>query len=327
MWLQMKDTSVLQLGSALWHVPCTADIELWNITFQAIILFYPSTDSPLVPSRYLYPTAETVSVNGSSQNGRCSSTSHYNDSYSICENSTSSVLFDGNIPTLTGLNGTKWASQLLALQIHNLSGIEIISDFKGTFQVEIVELVIFNCPEWGIAVQTIGIWRASSISGTSRTQAGVIRPTRAQAGIIRPTITSCNSLVRVCTSVATAQQDVLNLQFIPGNGSNRIHLAEVRFYGDSATCQEDAIITTPLRPDNITPPPPDTTTPPPPDTTSPDPTTPRAPPQDITTPQPPNSMSSSTIAIAASIGCVVLLIMCLLAAVLILWRCYYVKHR
>ena len=264
---------------AWWHVPCTAQCQTSSceiLRFKQITLFFPTTVSSIVPSIYLYPTAETVIVNGSSQNGRCSSTSRYNDSYSICENTTSSVLFDGNIPTLTGLNGTKWASQLFTLQIRNLSGIEIISDFKGAFGVERVELVIFNCPEWGIAVQAIGIWRVSSISGISREQAGAIRPT----------ITSCNSLVRVCTSVATAQQDVLNLQFIPANGSNRIHLAEVRFYGDSATCRQDAIITTPLRPDNITPPPPDTTIPPPPDTITPDTTTPpppdTAPPPDTT---------------------------------------------
>ena len=92
--------------------------------------------------------------------------SRYNDSHSICEAPTSSVLFDGNIPTLTGLDGDMWASQLLALQIRNPSRIEIISDFTGRSGVERVELVMFNCPEWGIAVQVIGIWTATSISDT-----------------------------------------------------------------------------------------------------------------------------------------------------------------
>ena len=52
-----------------------------------------------------------------------------------------------------------WARQLLALQIRNPSGIEIISDFTGMAHytgVEIVELVMFNCPELGIAVMAIG---------------------------------------------------------------------------------------------------------------------------------------------------------------------------
>ena len=111
--------------------------------------------------------------------GRCSTPSFINR----CEDPTSSVLFDGNIPTLNGLNGSMWASELLTVQIRQPSGIEIISNFAGSSGVEIVELVMFNCPEWGIAVERIGIRRATS-----------------PIGAIIPTITSCNSLVRVCIS-------------------------------------------------------------------------------------------------------------------------------
>ena len=187
--------------------------------------------------------------------------SRYNDGHSICEAPTSSVLFDGNIPTLTGLDGDMWASQLLTsqlltLQTHNPSGIEIISDFTGRSGVERVELVMFNCPEWGIAVQAIRILRATSISST-----------RKPIGTIRPIITSCNSLVRLCmSSLAITQHDVIYLQLFPAPASTRAYLAEVEFYGDHATCRQDAIITIPLQPDNTTPPPPDTTTPPLPDT-------------------------------------------------------------
>ena len=182
--------------------------------------------------------------------------SRYNDGHSRCETPTSSVLFDGNIPTLTGLDGDMWASQLLTLQTHNPSGIEIISDFTGRSGVERVELVMFNCPKWGIAVQAIRILRATSISST-----------RTLIGTIRPIITSCNSLVRVCiSSLAITQHDVIYLQLFPAPGSNRTYLAEVGFYGNHATCRQDAIITTPLLQDNTTPPPPDTTTLPPPDT-------------------------------------------------------------
>ena len=187
--------------------------------------------------------------------------SRYNDSHSRCEAPTSSVLFDGNIPTLTGLNGDMWASQLLTLQICNPSGIEIISDFTGRSGVERVELVMFNCPEWGIAVQAIGFGSATSTSST-----------RTPIVAISPTITSCNSLVRVCTSsLAITQHDVIYLQFIPATGSNRTYLAEVEFYRDNATCRQDAIITTPPPSDTTTSPPPDIPTPPPPDTTAPSP--------------------------------------------------------
>ena len=80
---------------------------------------------------------------------------------SRCDAPTSSVLFDGNVPTLTGLDGDMWASQLLTLQLlpsTSESRREFIFDFTRTspsFRVERVELVMFNCPEWGIAVQNI----------------------------------------------------------------------------------------------------------------------------------------------------------------------------
>ena len=47
---------------------------------------------------------------------------------SRCDAPDSSVLFDGNIPTLTGLDGDMWASQLLTLQKTNTSRREIIFD-------------------------------------------------------------------------------------------------------------------------------------------------------------------------------------------------------
>ena len=248
-----------------------------------------------------------MAVDGSSQDGRCSSISRYNDSHSRCDAPTSSVLFDGDIPTLTGLDGDMWASQLLALQVNNR--FVIISDFSGTSNymgVDRVELVMFNCPEWGIAVyEDIGIGRASSISGP-----------RSQTGKGRLTITSCDSLVRVCTSGLAITEPVIYLQFFPVTGSNRTYIAEVAFYGDGSDCPADHII--------IAPPPQDTTTPPPPDTTPPNNNISEASQEENPTPK--TTTSYVTIAIAASIGCVVLLIVCLLAAVLILWRCYYVKH-
>ena len=58
------------------------------------------------PKSFNFPTAETVSVNGSSQVGNCSTfTAPSISRLSRCTTPTSSVLFDGNIPTLTGLDG------------------------------------------------------------------------------------------------------------------------------------------------------------------------------------------------------------------------------
>ena len=105
-------------------------------------------------------------MNGSSATGNCSSVTAFSNSrLTRCDAPTSSVLFDGNIPTLTGLDGDMWASQLLTLQT---SSREIIFDFINSieFRVERIELVMFNCPEWGISVQTVRLHTATSIDGT-----------------------------------------------------------------------------------------------------------------------------------------------------------------
>ena len=68
------------------------------------------------------PTTETVSINGSSVTGNCSSVTTFSSRHnglSRCDVPTSSVLFDGNIPALTGLDGDMWASRLLTLQTTN----------------------------------------------------------------------------------------------------------------------------------------------------------------------------------------------------------------
>ena len=99
---------------------------------------------------------------------------------------------------------------------------------------------------------------------------------RSVVGTFSPNITSCDSLVRVCTHVKDLQENhesstiiterVIRLLFIPARGSNRTFLAEVEFYGDCSACPpSETIVTT------VTIPPPDTTTPPPPDNTAPSP--------------------------------------------------------
>ena len=189
-------------------------------------------------------------MNGSSATGNCSDVDPGGQQLR-CNAPTSSVLFDGNIPTLTGLDGDVWASQLLTLQTTNEARREIIFDFTGTsnsLRVERVELVMFNCPDWGIAVQVITLLVSSSLS---------VGRTVVQTFSV-PTITSCDSLVRICIAL-TIIQPVIGLEFTPPPDSTWIHLAEVTFYG-TGSCPPDTIITTP---------PPDTTSPRPPPTTTP----------------------------------------------------------
>ena len=73
-----------------------------------------------------------------------------------CEDPLSSVLFDdpGGLPTLTGLDGDMWASQLLVMRT-SAASTNITFDFHDTphfVRVERVEVVMFNCPQWGIGV-------------------------------------------------------------------------------------------------------------------------------------------------------------------------------
>ena len=180
-------------------------------------------------------------VNGSSDIGNCSSVSH-GGVRSTCTDPTSSVLFDGVIPTLTGLDGDMWASQLLTLQ-RPVSSINI----DITTPISRVEVTMFSCPEWRISVQNISL----------RDNDGIVIGSSGDLN----SITSCDSLVRLCVPATAINPRVVRLLFDLGTDSNWVHLAEVAFYNDSTTCPPDTTITTEIN--TATPPntPPHPTTP------------------------------------------------------------------
>ena len=102
-----------------------------------------------------------VSESGSSGTGHCSDVS---DSGRVCSAPRSSVLFDG-IPTLTGLEGDLWASQLLTLNT-STSSASITFDFTNPTDrngltnyagVSVIEVVMFNCPARGIGAGSIAV--------------------------------------------------------------------------------------------------------------------------------------------------------------------------
>ena len=71
-------------------------------------------------------------MSGSSVTGHCSSVSSTRVR-STCTDPTSSVLFDGVIPTLTGLDGDMWASQLLTCTLQTTATrMRVLSDFTDT---------------------------------------------------------------------------------------------------------------------------------------------------------------------------------------------------
>ena len=192
-----------------------------------------------VPSSYFHLTAEAVSVNGSSATGHCSSVS-IDGGKSTCADPTSSVLFDGVIPTLTGLDGDMWASQLLTLEATGVTT-AISFEFTETQELESVDVFLFNCPQWGVLVRSIQYVGSTSTSGS-----------RAFLGVIRVDSTSCDSIVRVSIPHSTSLP-VLTLEFVLSHGSDWIHVAEVKFYvpTDTTTTLPTVITTTLTMPTTV----------------------------------------------------------------------------
>ena len=183
----------------------------------------------MIPAEYTFPTP--TSVNGSSATGNCASVSSSTSGTLTCADPTSSVLFDDprGIPILTGLDGDMWASQLLTIQT-TASSTDITVDLNTpTFmRVERIEVVMFNCPQLGIGVQTIQAFEINNV---------LIQT-------VNVDITSCTSLIRVCLSTATTIP-VLILRFRLSPGSDWVHVAEVTFFGNGVTCPPDIVITEP----------------------------------------------------------------------------------
>ena len=267
-------------------------------------------------------------MSGSSVTGHCSNVNS-NGVISTCTDPTSSVLFDGVIPTLTGLDGDMWASQLLTLQRTTNTRATVLFDFTDTPDYVgldgRLEVVMFNCPEKGISASTITVSTSSS-------------PSEQPKLIMVENIgnTSCDSLMRVCTPIDTIQPSI-TLDFVHAN-SDMMYLAEVTFYAASSasTCPPDTIITT-APPDTIAPPTtalevPQTVslTTPVPDSTSPEEsTTPTGISATIHTSEGPTNTTAtaitSVIIPVVVVICVVFMIVGTMALVLILWR--YHKHK
>ena len=140
------------------------------------------------------------------------------DSGKVCNAPRSSVLFDG-IPTLTGLEGDMWASQLLTLNT-STSSASITFDFtnrtgngpKSYKGVSIIEVVMFNC--------------SSRKIGTSNMQVAANGSTFDNVAAVSE---SCNYLMRVCSAVFISPSfqpiTLLFSQIHP-----RLYIAEISFY-------------------------------------------------------------------------------------------------
>ena len=189
----------------------------------------------MIPNSFRFTTAE--SVNGSNITGYCSNLTLImtgNDRpWRTCYDPTSSVLFDGIIPALTGLDGDVWATQLLTLRStslmadpENVYRAYIIAYFPNPTALSRVEVVMFNCRPWGISAPSLTI--------------NTINPDSVG-------IDSCNSLVRTCVPLDDndTPSGRLDLFFDAFLDSSFVHLAEVTFYNDGDPCPPDAILSLP----------------------------------------------------------------------------------
>ena len=140
-----------------------------------------------------------------------------------------------------------WASQLLTLEKF-ISYTFLISHFDNTPGFAgingRVEVVMFNCPQWGISAQKITVITSTSFSGPVSI-----------LGVYIPSITSCNSLVRVCIPHITTITPLIVLLITYDQDSNWVHLAEVTVFENDASCPPDGgttVATSPLTTDATT---------------------------------------------------------------------------
>ena len=170
----------------------------------------------VIPTLFIIPTS-AVAVNGSSATGNCSQVLTF--TVTVCSNPTSSVLLDGVVPEFIDKEDDMWARDLLTLQSAT-SSMEIrFNDITGVGRIEVV---LFQCLQCGIYVETI------SITDTDN----------AVFGSTNLSLSSCDSLVRVCIEVDIQEVDPLLCVIFSSPASfttAQAYIAEVTFYNSSST--------------------------------------------------------------------------------------------
>lgn len=160
------------------------------------------------PDIFYFFHGDVLEANGSSITGGCSIPQNIGIR-TICEDVDSSVLFNDVIPALNFSN-TMWAGQLFILH----SSTNILLEWSSPTAFSSIEVVMFNCPEWGIAAQNVSfISKGQHVVSTVITQ------------------TSCGSLVRVCLLVPDIMYSSATLQLSLLPTAQQISIAEIVFHG------------------------------------------------------------------------------------------------
>ena len=172
------------------------------------------------------------SVNGSDPNGGCSRVTGR-----VCEEldeGGTSDLTDCIIPSLGGFQ-TNWAAGLFTVN-RNGQSFHIGFEFNGPVNYTRVELDLFNCPEWGIAAQSITVYeynfRILNFDATAANDLNLA------LGHTTVNTASCTSIVRVVIPLALPQNPTTTyvIYFTFDNANIQwVYIAEVRFLEDEGT--------------------------------------------------------------------------------------------
>ena len=172
------------------------------------------------------------SVNGSDPTGGCSRPAAGGLICAELDEGGTSDLTDCVIPFLGGFQ-SNWAAGLFTVNRNGLS-FYIGFEFSRPVNFTRVELNLFNCPEWGIAAQTITVYEYSF--GILNFFAAIARA----LGHTTANTTSCTSIVRAVIPLELPQNPtyIYVIEFTFDNAATNIqwlHIAEVTFLEEEVT--------------------------------------------------------------------------------------------
>ncbi len=159
-----------------------------------------------------------------------------------CVQPASSVLFDGDIPSLLEVtrDSQAWASQLFAIPIPDGRDFSsLVFDFANvpTFsRIDRIEVVLLNCPNLGFGVRSIEVSQSPSSYLASNFDTFTASTSAS----------SCSSLIRVCIPVGILHKVVTMTFYAPSTSFGReqwTYIAEIEFFSFDSSCNlRDGIV-------------------------------------------------------------------------------------
>ena len=182
--------------------------------------------------------SELQSVNGSSLHGGCSNAvgTAPNEQCSLTTSTSmhTSNLVDGVIPSVDNFDGD-WADGFFTLNRNGASSVIVGFDFDEPVNITQVELVLFDCPVFGIGASNISVYtQTPTDNGLFRFNANVAvfeRSHETEPG-------SCNSTVNISIPLSDYTHPsayvFVVFTFDDCNPNNWVFIAEIKFSNESA---------------------------------------------------------------------------------------------